>query len=248
VIVHLWSMPTFRHLLVAWTVAGFGLNAVAQFVLPFYLRSFGLPLAVAGAAFGMVVFTSNVIGMLLGGFGFDRLSRRDARWSLWGPAAGLVLAAPIYFGAFVNTHVWISMAFVWFANLVLITYFAPTQASFQNLVGPRMRATTTAVTFVVLGLLGSGLGPTLLGMASDFFATRAFGAEDFIASCPGGRAAAGAPEGLDNACRAASTQGLRHALMAVQIVFLWAAVHYMFAARTLKQDLYRPMKEVTGDS
>jgi hypothetical protein len=238
VIAHLWAKRTFRHLLIAWTVTGFGLNAVAQFVLPFYLRSFGLPLAVAGAVFGVVSFTSNSIGMLLGGFGFDRLSRRDVRWSLWGPAAGLVLAAPMYFGAFISTHVWISMGFIWFANLVLISYFAPTQAAFQNLVGPRMRASTTALTLVVLGLLGSGLGPTVLGMASDFFATRAFGPGDFIASCPGGRAGAGAPQGLDGVCRAASSEGLRQALMAVQVVFVWAAVHYVLAARTLKSDLY----------
>ncbi len=44
--------------------ANFALNAVAQFVLPFYLRGFGLPLAVAGAVFGLVAFTSNGLGML----------------------------------------------------------------------------------------------------------------------------------------------------------------------------------------
>jgi hypothetical protein len=30
--------------------------------------------------------------------------------------------------------------------------------------------------------------------------------------------------------------------MAVQIFFVWAAVHYVLAARTLKRDLYQPMK------
>jgi predicted MFS family arabinose efflux permease len=243
VIGHLWSMPTFRHLLAAFTVTGFALNAVAYFVLPFYLRGFGLSLALAGAVFGAVSFTSNGLGMLLGGFGFDWLSRRDPRWALWGPAAALIVAAPLYFAAFISTHVWTSMAFVWLANCSLISYFAPAQAAFQNLVGPRMRATTTALVFLVMGLLGSGVGPTVLGMASDFFAGQALASADFIASCPGGRAAPGAPEALDTACRAASAQGLRHALMAVQIFFLWAAAHYLLAARTLKQDLYCPASE-----
>jgi predicted MFS family arabinose efflux permease len=243
VISHLWSTRSLRHLLLGWTVAGFSMNAVAHFVLPFYLRGFGLSLAVVGAIFGLVASTSNGLGMLVGGFGFDRLSRWDPRWSLWGPAAGLVLAAPIYLGAFASTHAWTSMAFIWFANLVVISYLAPTMATAQNLVGPRMRALVVALFFVVSGLLGTGLGPTVLGMASDFFASQAFGAGNFITSCPGGRAPAGSAEALDGACRAASTEGLRNALMAVQIFFVWAAVHYFLAARTLKRDFYRPTLE-----
>jgi predicted MFS family arabinose efflux permease len=242
-IAHLWSLRSFRHLLVAFTVAGIAMNSVAQFVLPFYLRGFGLPIAVVGAVFGVVAFTSNGIGMLAGGFGFDRLSRRDLRWPLWGPAAAVVIAAPLYLGAFSSAHPWVSMGFIWFANLALITHYAPTLATMQNLVGPGMRAFTIALVFLVLGLVSTGLGPTVLGIASDFFATRAFGAGDFIASCPGGRAAAGATQALDAACRAASTDGLRHALMAVQVFFVWAAVHYLLAARTLKAELYRPSTE-----
>ena len=240
VLKQLWALRTFRHLLLAWSITGIAFNAVAQFILPFYLRSFGLPLAVAGAAFGLVAFTSNSIGMLLGGFGFDRLSRRDPRWSVWGPAAALLLATPLYFGAFVSAQVWISMGFIWFANLMLASYFAPTLATFQNLVGPRMRASTTALVFLALGLVGTGFGPTLLGVASDFFASQSFGVGDFIGSCPGGRAAAGAADGLDHACRAASTEGLRRALIAVLVFFVWGIVHYVLAARTLRQELYRP--------
>jgi len=240
VIRHLWSMRTFRHLLIGSTIAGFALNAVAQFVLPLYLRGFELPLALVGALFGTVAFTSNGIGMLLGGFGFDHLSRRDPRWSLWGPAIMLVLAVPLYCGAFATRNPWTSMMLIWFANLVLISYFAPTTATMQNIVGPRMRATTVALSAVVGGLFGAGLGPTALGMASDGFASRVFEFGDFIASCPGGRAPPGATQALDAACRAASTEGLRHALIAVQIFFVWAAVHYLLAARTLKQHLFVP--------
>jgi len=89
-----------------------------------------------------------------------------------------------------------------------------------------------------VGIFGAGLGPTILGIASDFFATRAFGGDNFIASCPGGRGPAGGAASLDAACQAASTQGLRYALLSMLIVFLWGAVHYFLAARTLRRDLY----------
>jgi predicted MFS family arabinose efflux permease len=240
VIAHLWAMPTFRHLLAGAVVSAFAFNAVAQFGLTFYLRSFHLPLAVAGAAFGVVALTSNGLGMLLGGFGFDWLARRDSRWLQWGPAAAVALAAPIYVGAFICERVWISMGLIWLANLVLITFYAPSIATVQNLVGPRMRAMTGAIFIAAFGLIGTGLGPTVLGMASDLFASRAFTAGGFIASCPGGHAAAGAPAALDAMCREASAQGLRHALISVQVVFFWAAIHYFLAARTSREDLYRP--------
>jgi len=236
----LWSKSTFRHLLVAFTVSGFAFNAMAQFVLTFYLRAFVVPLAVAGVIFGAVSFSSNGLGMLLGAWGFDALSRRDPRWSAWGPAGALALAAPIYFGAFASTKTWQFLGLIWLGNFVLISFFAQSVATAQNLVGPRMRALTSALLFMIAGLIGAGLGPTALGVASDFFGTKAFGAADFIASCPGGRAGSSAPHALDIACRAASAQGLRDALICMQIFYIWAAVHYLLAARTLKQDLYAP--------
>jgi predicted MFS family arabinose efflux permease len=231
----LWSMPTFRHLLAAYVIGAFAMNAVAQFVLPFYLRSFDLPLATLGAIFGMVAFSSNGLGMLLGGFGGDRLAKRDARWSLWGPAIMLALAAPLYLVAFGSTLATASFAWIWFANFAMATHLAPGLATMQNLAPPRMRATATALVWMVMGLLSTGLGPTVLGFASDAFAQAAFTAGDFLASCPGGRSADAV---TDAACRAASTSGLRTAIMCSLVFFVWSALHFLLASRTVKRDLY----------
>lgn len=236
----LWAKPAFRHLLAGFTLSGFAMNAVAQFVLPFYLRGFGLPLATVGVVFGAIAFSSNGLGMLVGGFGFDRMSRHDLRWPLWGPAIMLVTAVPLYFGAFSAASAAASLTFIWFANFSLATYLAPSSATMQNLIGPRMRAMTSAIVAMVAGLLGAGLGPTLLGMASDHYAGVFFAQGDFIASCPGGMAAPGSAPALDLACRAASSSGLRAALISALVFFAWAAVHYVLAARTLKRDLYLP--------
>jgi MFS family permease len=219
----LWSKPTFRHVLIAGTISGFTLNAVAQFVLPFYLRGFGLPLA--------------------GGFGVDRLTRRDPRWAMWLPALSVLLAGPFYFAAFASRQTAVSLTMIWLANFTLITYMAPTLAAPQNLVGPRMRAVSAAVFAMVVGLIGAGFGPWVLGLASDFFAGQAYGAGDFISACPGGRAPDGAAAGLDEACRTASFTGLRHALMSMLVFFAWASVHFLLAARTVRQDLYVPGRD-----
>jgi len=243
---YLWAKPTYRHLLTAYVVASFPMNAVASFVLPFYLRGFDVPLATLGVLFGMVSFLSNGIGMLLGGFGIDRLARNDPRWSLRGPAIALTLCVPLYLGAFLSTDIYVSLAFVFAGNLMLSSSMAPTMATMQNLVGPRMRATTSAITALVIGIVGAGLGPTVAGILSDNLAVRAFSGGDFIASCPGGRGPDGPGTALDIACLAASTEGVRWSLILLLGVFLWAAMHYLFASRRLAQDLYDPAREGAG--
>jgi len=234
IVAELWSKPSFRHLLFGFTISGFTYNAVSQFVLPFYLRSFGLPLAVVGVAFGTIGFTSNGLGMLVGGFGYDWLSRKDLRWLVWGPAAMLLLGVPLYAGAFASTGARLSFGFIWASNFVLASYIAPSGAVAQNLAGPGSRALAASLLLLANGVFGAGLGPTVLGLASDFFAAHAFQHGDFAASCPGGRAATKA---LDLACRSASSQGLRQALIWVQVFYVWAAIHYLLAARTLRSDI-----------
>lgn len=239
VVRYLFAKPTFRHLLAGFVIASFTMNAIANFVLPFYLRGFAVPLATLGVLFGTVSFLSNGLGMVLGGFGFDALGRRDPRWAMWGPALALLICIPIYFGAFSALTIHISLAFIFFGNLVLASFMAPTMATVQNLAEPRMRATATAISALAIGILGAGLGPTAVGILSDHFAVQSFQGADFLASCPGGRDAGGAATALDKACLAASTQGLRVALISVLGVFAWAALHYWLAARSLRQDLYR---------
>jgi predicted MFS family arabinose efflux permease len=240
VVAYLWAKPTFRQLLTGFIVAGFAMNAIANFVLPLYLRGFDVPLARLGVLFGVVSFFSNGIGMLLGGFWFDRLARRDPRWALRAPAIALVICIPAYAGAFISSELAVSLASLFVGNLVLATHMAQTAATMQNLAKPRMRATTSAVVALVIGILSAGLGPTVAGYTSDLLGERAFGTADFFVRCPGGRGADGIGTALDSACLAASTEGLRTALLCLLVLFAWAAIHYWLASRCLQRDLYLP--------
>lgn len=240
---YLWAKPTFRHLLAGFVIAGFTMNAIANFVLPFYLRGFAVPLAVLGVMFGVVSFFSNGLGMLAGGFGFDRLSSRDPRWIMWGPAIALLVCIPLYAGAFLSREIALSLGFIFFGNLFLASFMAPSMATMQNIAAPRMRATTAAVSALASGILGAGLGPTVVGVLSDYFGTREFGSAAFAEQCPGGRGLDGLGTALDKACVIAATDGLRMALLCVLGVFVWAAIHYWLAAKTLVQDMYDPTKD-----
>jgi predicted MFS family arabinose efflux permease len=236
----LWAKPTFRHLLAGFVLAGFAMNAVANFVLPFYMRGFDVPIATIGVLFGVVSFFSNAIGMLLGGFGIDRLARRDLRWAMRAPAIALVLCLPLYAAAFLSREIHLSLACVFFANLTLGTHMAQTSATMQNMAGPRMRATTSALVALVVGVISAGLGPFAAGWLSDRFGQQAFGSADFFDRCPGGRGADGLGTALDAACLTASTDGLRLAILSLLVLFAWAGLHYWLAGAHLRQDLYQP--------
>ena len=83
----------------------------------------------------------------------------------------------------------------------------PVHAVGQTLVPLRMRAMAAAVMLFVINMIGLGMGPQLVGVASDLLQPR-FGADS-----------------------------LRYALMGAFFVNAWSALHYALGARTLRRDL-----------
>lgn len=81
----------------------------------------------------------------------------------------------------------------------------------HNRIPSHMRATAIAVLLLLTSLIGSGLGPALVGMMSDHFAAFAFASTGvgFAQACPGGTAVTGAAASLQASCRTASIFGLR---------------------------------------
>ena len=77
------------------SLAGFGMTSISQFMAVFLARNYHLGVREAAAAFGGISGLSIAVGLLVGSFGTDYLSRRDPRWPAWGAAcrAGLRAAA-----------------------------------------------------------------------------------------------------------------------------------------------------------
>jgi len=225
-----------RQTLIAAALASTSMNAIGQFLNPFLARNYHLGPAEVGRLLGLIAGVSMASGLLIGGFGVDWAGRSDRRWYVWGPALGLLLAAPLFIFGFTRVHLGSAVVLLIGAHVSMFVFYSPTLALAQNMVGANMRASSAfLVSGLVMGLVGVGLGPTLSGILSDRLATHAFGA--YIASCPGGRAPPGALAALGDACRAAAATGIRQALMVMALLCLWSAVHYFLAARTLRADL-----------
>ncbi len=225
--------PAFLHVMLGSTLAsagGFGINV---FLAPYFFRRFGLDFAQSGLLAGLISAIPGSISMLGGGLLADRLGRRDARWYALAPGIGALLAAPLYIISFLQGGWIAATVFLMLTGLVQYVYLPASAGVSQNIMEPRMRASAAAVVGIMTNLVGSGLGPLLVGSLSDAFARHAF-AGDFSTACAGARAAQSAAAG---ACGQASAAGLQWAFIVTALIYLWAAVHFWIAARTIRRDI-----------
>lgn len=231
---HLFGNKAFAHITIGATLVGFVGYGTGTFAFAYFIRMFHVGYAELGLAFGLVTGLSAGLGTLLGGWMSDWAGRRDRSWYALLPAIGLLFATPLYIIAFTRGD-WVTA--VWWMllpGLFHYAYIGPTLGVMQNLALPRMRATATALFFVVVNLIGLGVGPYATGALIDFAAGRRFAAAglgDFATLCPGGVGAADAAESLRQGCASAMAQGTQDGIVVMLLVFLWAAVHYLIAAR-----------------
>lgn len=206
--------PTMRNMLLGSSLAsmvGFGLNA---FLAAYLIRRFGFTLVEAGLVAGLVASLPSTISILGAGWLADRMARRGNRRGYASiPAITLLISAPLYAFAITRDDPVLLVALVGLCGLFQYTYLGPTQGTFQNMLGPRMRATGTAFTGMIYTLIGGGFGPLILGALSDHYA------------------ADGIVPGV----------ALGFAMATMCIVYLWAALHYWLASRTIEADLKRPI-------
>jgi len=240
------SKRSMCHVLAGCAVAAISMNAIGQFLAPFLVRTYHLGFAEAGRLLSLIAGGAMASGLALGGFGVDWAGRFDKRWYVWGPAIGLSVAAPAFLLGFAQTSVASAAAILMVAHVALFLYFTPTLAMAQNMVGANMRASSAFAVSLVLGLVGVGIGPTLLGILSDAFARSAFDGGDFKLLCMRGAPLHAAVSALQQTCAAASATGIRTAMMAMSAFMVWAAIHYFLAARTLRADLLRQHEPAGG--
>ncbi len=211
------------------TVAGYG---ISYFLAAWLSRRFGLNYAHAGLVTGLISGIPASVSILAGGFLSDWAGRRRAYWYALIPAVGSALCAPFYITA-VRADTWlIATVLLSLGAICQYAYIPAAAAITQNMMGPRMRASATAVTGLIYTLVGQGLGPLLVGALSDHFTRSAFSG-DFNLLCHSDRGAASV------ACTQASASGLESALTLWCLLFLWSGAHLALGARTIGRDLAR---------
>jgi MFS family permease len=232
----LFSKPAMRHVLLGAAFAAIALNGVGQFWPRYLIAVFHIGPAQAGRLLGLLAVASMASGLALGGFGVGWAARRDRRWYVWGPAIALLISMPLYEIGFSQPTLMRTMLMALPAQIALFVFFTPTLTIAQNMVDATMRASSAFAAAIVISLIGTGLGPILVGAMSDLVARNSFALGRFHESCPGGAALPGADMVMQHACATASSHGISVAMASIAALLLLGSLHFFVAGRTIRAD------------
>jgi MFS family permease len=233
----LFSKPAMRHVLLGASFAAITLNGLGQFWPRYLIAVFHIGPAEAGRYLGLLAVASMASGLALGGFGVGWAAQRDRRWYAWGPAIALAISMPLYEMGYLQPTVLRTLSLLIPAQAALFVFFTPTLTIAQNMVDATMRASSAFTAAIVISLVGTGIGPILLGAISDLAARHSFALGEFRSACPGGVALPGANSLVQHACMAASARGISIAMASITTLLLLGSLHFLIAARTIRADL-----------
>ena len=160
------------------------------------------------ASLGLVwAAIAGTIGAVAGGVVANRAWTTSPRAVLLTPAACAFLACPALFFGATTENATLAVVLYSLAGGLSLVHAAPAAAAMQGMIPDRMRGFVSSLIASLLTLIGLGGGPFLAGALSDYFGS------------------------------ATNPASLGTALSAISVLYLWAAVHFVLASRTLKRDL-----------
>lgn len=203
------QLRSFRFFAVGAGLAAFTSYGIGNFMPSFLIRSYGFDSLQVGSSLALITGIGGALGTFLGGYFADKLGSRDQRWYLWVSAIPVMISVPGMWLAVFSQSSNLTLTFLFLATMSGAFYLGPTIAITHSLLSPIMRAMGSAVLFLVLNLIGLGMGPLFVGIVSDLLAP------------------------------SLGTESLRYALAITAFVGFISAACYLIAARRLPEDLSR---------
>ena len=172
----LWRSRAFR-----WTAFGacttcFTSYSLGGFFPLFLSRSHGMSTREIGLAMAVIIGVFGGLATYCAGHLADRLGRRDRRWYAWVPAIAALAPLPLAPICFLAHDTGIALAAAIVPLALTAAFVGPTIALIQQLVPVRSRATAVATLILIDNIIGLGLGPQFVGIASDLLKP-SFGAD-----------------------------------------------------------------------
>lgn len=149
--------------------ANFITYGLSNFATLFLMREKGMTLDEVAIWYALAVGLGMGTGIFVSGKLIDRFAARNKAAYAMIPALSLVLALPFFLG-FAAADRWEIALALLFVPLFLNSFFLPATVTLvQGEVAPGARVISGALLLLVMNLVGLGLGPTFVGIASDFF-------------------------------------------------------------------------------
>ena len=204
----LWSRRSFRHMAMGAALNAFAGYSISNWIASFMIRSHGMSTGELGSWLALTIGLGGAVGVFCGALLADRLAPRDKRWYMWLPALAGIIGLPFTISTYLVAGAYTSLMMGIIPGILFNVYLGNTIATTHGLVGLRMRALSSAILFLIINIIGLGLGPWSVGMLSDYLAP------------------------------SLGIESLRYAMLYLlpPIMFL-SACHFFMAARTLREDL-----------
>ncbi len=204
---YLLSHPAMIHLIIGCTLTSFVGYGTIQWNPAFLIRTLDMSPGEVGSYLAPISGIVGGLGAFTGGMLADRLAAWDPRWNAWLITVTKLATVPLAMGFYLSPDPWTGLLFLIPTSFLGAFYLGPTFAMIQTLTPPRLRAMAAAVLLLILNLIGLGLGPQLVGIASDLLR----------------------PEYGDDS--------LRYALTGAVVINVWAAFHYFIGGFRYKTAL-----------
>ncbi len=168
--------PVYLLLLAAITFVSIGFTTIGTWGPTFFVRFYGLSLSSVGLLFGLSFGLAAAAGTFLGGWLTSRLMKKYRGWEFWMPATAYGLAVPLFVAALAAPTATLAFALVGVASFTAFLGYGPTMSLYHVVAPPEVRATAVSGGAFFGGLIGSFVGPVLVGGLTDSL-TPAFGVE-----------------------------------------------------------------------
>ena len=202
------SRPALRHIPLGGAAHGAGAFAAALWLPAYFMRTFEMSSATAGAWLALAYGLGGGLGVFCGGYMADTIvaRTRDERWYAFWPVLLLLVSVPATFVLYLAPIPAVAVGALLAAAFLGHAFLGPVAALLQNLAGAERRAMAAAFYLFLVTLVSMGRGPVVVGYVSDALDARL------------------------------GTDALRYALLAVvTATTLLAALHFGLAARALRR-------------
>ncbi len=194
------------HIIIGCTLATFSGQGVIWWTPAFLGRSHGMNVEQAGLTVGTIGGGGGAIAMIISAFFMIYLMRFHIKWQCYF-VAGLtaIITVPAVI-AHMTTSTSLTIFMLWCFVPFANIYVGPHLALMQNLTPANMRGTTVAISLFTANFANLVIAPQLIGFISDVLNTRVANPVD----------------------------SLRYALIVSALTGIWAAYHYIAAAKSMR--------------
>jgi predicted MFS family arabinose efflux permease len=207
---YLAGLKSYRQIVLGTAIVTLGAVGSGIWIPSFFIRTHGMGIAEIGTWLAFIYGGGGAIGTISGGFLAEYLTEKtgDQRWYVWVCAIATACLLPFAFFVYLWPHPVPALLVHIGTTILMHMFMGPVGGTVQNLAGPGRRAMAAAINLLMVNLIALGLGPLIVGAASDYFSA-SYG-----------------------------TDALRYSILTVVVIaFSWASLHFYLASRTLRQDL-----------